>query len=229
MDQLSENKSYPKKIGLIEDDTVMRTYLDKLLRTQLGVVVVNTWEHAEAFWQSQQGGGLDILLVDLELPGQGGIELIQRMRVEHPRVICIVLTSSNNPEDVFSAIRGGASGYLIKQAGPEDLLRSLEGLVRDGLTLSPAIARLVADEFFRTDAALSVTTKRTLSFRRLTEREQQVLSAIAKRGTAKDTASELGLSYETVRVHMKKIYQKLHVKSKSEALALLAQNQGDAG
>lgn len=229
MDQPSENKSYPKKIGLIEDDTVMRTYLDKLLRTQLGVVVVNTWEHAEAFWRSQQGGDVDILLVDLELPGQGGIELIQRMRVEHPRVICIVLTSSNNPEDVFSAIRGGASGYLIKQASPEDLLRSLEGLVRDGLTLSPTIARLVADEFLRTDAALSATTKRTLSFKRLTEREQQVLSAIAKRGTAKDTADELGLSYETVRVHLKKIYQKLHVKSKYEALALLAQNQGDAG
>lgn len=229
METLSATKSDPKSIGLVEDDNMVRMYMERLLRKQAGVGVVKTWESAEAFWKSAERGEAEILLVDLDLPGQGGIELIERMRNEHPQVICIVLTSSNNPQDVFSAIRGGASGYLIKQASPEDLLRSLEGVVRDGLTLSPAIARLVADEFFRADDALSATTRRTQSFKKLTEREEEVLSALAKRGSAKDTAHELGLSHETVRVHMKKIYQKLHVKSKSEALAALAQSRMGAG
>ncbi|WP_395717994.1 response regulator transcription factor [Prosthecobacter sp.] len=214
-----------KKLGLVEDDKVMKLYLEKLLRAQPGVGVVKSWESAEAFWESPERDELEILLVDLELPGQGGIELIRKVRRLHPGMTAIVLTSSNDPRDVFSAIRGGASGYLIKQAGPDELLRSLEAVVRDGLTLSPVIARLVVDEFFKNDDVLSATASRAKSFEKLTRREQEVLNALAKFGTAKETANALALSHETVRVHMKKIYQKLHVKSKAEAVAVLARSR----
>lgn len=229
MGELSIEKSQSKKIGLVEDDKVVRLYIETLLRKQVGVEVVNSWESAEAFWNSEERHDLEIILVDLDLPGQSGIELIERMRNEQPRVICIVLTSSNNPQDVFSAIRGGASGYLTKQSSPEEWLRSLEGVVRDGLTLSPSIARLVANEFFKTDDALLATKGGASSFKKLTEREEDVLNTLAKFGSAKDTARELGLSHETVRVHMKKIYQKLHVNSKAEALASLARIRMGAG
>jgi DNA-binding NarL/FixJ family response regulator len=172
---------------------------------------------------------VEILLVDLDLPGQGGVELIGQLRGEQPTVTSIVLTSSDDPCDVFAAIRGGASGYLIKQASPNELLQSIEALVQDGLTLSPVIARLVVDEFFRTDSALTASTDRSESFSKLTDRERDVLNALARFGSAKDSARELGLSHETVRVHMKKIYQKLHVKSKAEAVAVLAQNSRRIG
>lgn len=225
MEEFTAKNARTKKVGLVEDDGVLRRFLEKLLSKQPGVSFVQAWDSAEAFWESSQRSGVEILLVDLELPGQGGIELIEKLRTEQPETTAIVLTSSDDPEDVFSAIRSGASGYLIKQASPNELLQSLEALVRDGLTLSPAIARLVVDEFFKTDSALVASVNRAGSFSKLTERELEVLNALAKYGSAKDCARELGLSHETVRVHMKKIYQKLHVKSKAEAVAILAQNQ----
>jgi DNA-binding NarL/FixJ family response regulator len=133
----------------------------------------------------------------------------------------VVLTASRNVEDVFTAIRNGASGYLIKSADPKAFQESLRQIINDGVSLSPSIARLLVEEF-REKAQKMAIAGRTKAIQSLTEREREVLNSLAISGRAKDVAQELGLSHETIRVHMKNIYQKLHVNSKSEALALLA-------
>lgn len=211
---------------MIEDDPVMRAYLKALLSKQVELESVDAWESAEAFFADQRHHGLGWLLVDLELPGDSGIDVIVRMRSEQPQTACIVLTASNDPKNVFQAIKAGASGYLVKEARAELLLQNLQDAVKDGMTFSPSVARLVVDAFLKAEAA-APTEPQVSSLEKLTEREREVLQQVQRLGNAKDVAASLGLSHETVRVHLKKIYQKLHVGSKTAAVALLAKSRND--
>lgn len=219
----SSQTSESKRVGIVEDDRVTRSYWEALLRNNSMVEFIAAWESAEAFFNDSRRGDVELLLVDLGLPGAGGIDLISRFKASQPETACIVLTASSDPEDVFGAIRAGASGYLVKQASPQTLLGDLNAILADGMTFSPQIAKMVVEEFLRADRP--AVTDRKAAMKRLTQRESEVLEALAARGNAKDVAVSLGLSHETVRVHMKKIYQKLHVTSKAEAVAVLAQSR----
>jgi DNA-binding NarL/FixJ family response regulator len=213
------------RTGLVEDELVSRTYWEAMLRRQPGLAFLRSWESAEAFIADAAHSEVDLLMVDLELPGVSGKDLIRRFKHDKPDAICVVLTSSTRPEDVFDAIRSGASGYLVKSSSPESLLSNFQNIVRDGIMLSPVVARLVVEEFLKSGSAAEPSPENKLE--RLTPRELEVLRAIQQFGNAKDVASLMGLSHETVRVHMKKVYQKLHVNSKNEAIAMLA--RGSAG
>lgn len=217
----SDTPTRNRRTALVEDEIVTRTYWEALLRKQAGVDFLRSWGSTEAFLADPVREEVDLLLVDLELPGASGQDLIRRFKQEKPEATCVVLTSSSNPEDVFDAIRSGASGYLVKGSGPEVLLDNLQNIVSDGMMLSPGIARLFVQEFLKGGSATQPSPEKKL--KRLTPRELEVLRAIQQFGNAKDVAAEMGLSHETVRVHMKKVYQKLHVKSKTEAVAMLAQ------
>lgn len=204
---------------MVEDDPVYRAYLTGLLKNTPEVEFVHAWESAEAMLADTRFPHVGLLFIDLELPGVSGLELISRLgRLPQPPR-CVVLTSSLDPEDVFTAIRGGASGYLVKSTDPQAFLENLRQVIQDGVSLSPFIARMLIDEFRQ---AAPQPGGRHLALKTLTARERQVLDTMAKHGSAKGMGEALGLSHETVRVHMKKIYQKLHVKSKAEALAVLS-------
>jgi two-component system nitrate/nitrite response regulator NarL len=213
--------SQNRRTGLVEDEIVTRTYWEALLRKQDGVDLLRSWGSAEDFLADADRAEVDLLLVDLELPGASGQDLIRRFKQEKPDATCVVLTSSSNPEDVFEAIRSGASGYLGKGSGPEVLLNNLQNILSDGMMLSPGIARLFVEEFLKGGPSAQPSAEKKLE--RLTPRELEVLKAIQQFGNAKDVAIHMGLSHETVRVHMKKVYHKLHVSSKTEAIAMLAQ------
>ncbi len=223
------NQTQGRRIGLVEDDRMIRTYLAALLQSQAEVGSVTVWESAEDFVTNSERNELDLLLVDLELPGESGISLIQRMHQKQPELSCIVLTSSSDPRDVFAAMRAGASGYLVKNSSPDELLGSIRSVIHDGVSLSPVIAKLLVDEFLSMGGgargARGGHNGQSSGVKSLTDREFEVLKLISKYGSAKETAAALGLSHETVRVHMKKVYQKLHVSSKEGALAVLAQSQ----
>ena len=217
----NDKPSQNRRTGLVEDEIVTRTYWEALLKKQDGVDFLRSWGSAEDFLADADRAEVDLLLVDLELPGASGQDLIRRFKQEKPDATCVVLTSSSNPEDVFEAIRSGASGYLVKGSGPEVLLNNLQNIVSDGMMLSPGIARLFVEEFLKGGPSTQPSAEKKLE--RLTPRELEVLRAIQQFGNAKDVAIHMGLSHETVRVHMKKVYQKLHVSSKTEAIAMLAQ------
>jgi DNA-binding NarL/FixJ family response regulator len=215
----------PRKTALVEDDVVYREFVTVLLQQMPEVDLVHSWESAEAMLADPQSQEVELLFVDLELPGLGGLGLISQLNQMDDPPLCVVLTSSRAAEDVFTAIRNGASGYLIKSGDPQTFQESLREMIDDGVSLSPAIARLLVTEF-RQKAPAGPSAGGRQSVRSLTKREREVLNGLAKLGSAKEVAMDLYVSHETVRAHMKKIYQKLHVNSKSEALALLAQDGG---
>ena len=209
-----------QRIGLVEDDPVYRAYTSSLLKNRPEVELVHAWESAEAMLADTRFLLVDLLFIDLELPGISGLELVSRLNMLQNPPSCVVLTSSIESENVISAIRDGASGYLIKTSDSQTFLESLRQMIMDGVSLSPQVARMLLDEFRLTPHQPAA---RHLALKILTSRERQVLDAMVTHGSAKGMGEALGLSHETVRVHMKKIYQKLHVNSKSEALAVLAQ------
>lgn len=191
-----------------------------LLRRMPEVDLVDAWESSEAMLADPRFQQVGLLLVDLEMPGLGGLDLLSHLnRMEDPP-LCVVLTVSRTVEDVFTALRNGASGFLIKSGDPQTFQESLKQVLQDGVSLSPSIARLLVQEF-RHNAQARSSAIRPNGIKSLTKRELEVLNGLAERGSAKEVGHELGLSHETVRAHMKKIYQKLHVNSKVEALALL--------
>jgi DNA-binding NarL/FixJ family response regulator len=213
----------PRKTALVDDDPVYRGFLETLLSQLPEIELVKSWESAEELLADAKIQEVELLFVDLGLPGQGGLGLISKLNQMNNPPQCVVLTSSTDPEDVFAAIRNGACGYLIKSGDAKIFQESLKQIIHDGVSLSPSIARLLVQEF-RQKAPAKPLVKKHQSVQSLTSREREVLNALAKLGNAKDVGRHLELSHETVRVHMKKIYQKLHVNSKVEALSLLAQD-----
>ncbi len=210
----------PLKVALIDDDPVFRKFVTALLRRMPEVELVDVWESSEAMLADPRFQEVELLLVDLELPGVGGLELISHLNQIEDPPSCVVLTVSHAAEDVFKAIRNGASGYLIKSGDLQTFQESLKQVIQEGVGLSPKIARLLVEQFRQITRARGGPASRG-GISSLTARELEVLKGLAKFGSAKDVGRELGLSHETVRVHMKKTYQKLHVNTKAEALALL--------
>ncbi|MDI1313277.1 response regulator transcription factor [Prosthecobacter sp.] len=217
----SSRKSH-HRTAVVEDDPVYRAYLTSLLKNTAEVEWVHAWESAEAMLADTHLPAVELLFVDLELPGISGLELISQLKKLQNPPVCVVLTSSLEPEHVFSAIRGGASGYLVKTLEPQAFLESLRQVIKDGVSLSPFIARMLIDEFRGSPPHPEGGHN---ALKNLTIREREVLDSMARNCSAKGVGEALRMSHETVRVHMKKIYQKLHVNSKSAALAVLAQEK----
>lgn len=204
------------KIGIVEDDRITRMLLVEMINRQEELEFVGHWGSAEEFWKDGRDVYADLLLIDLDLPEEDGGSLIFRIKRDRPNLTCVVLTASCDPQDVFQCLRQGASGYLVKDTTPEELLDGIRTAAKDGAVLSPLVARFLVDEFRQ----VSVVEAKKPSLNVLTEREMGILQNLATGHSPKDIANDLGLSYETVRAHLKKIYQKLHVKTREAAVGL---------
>lgn len=206
------------RIGIVEDDRLTRMLLVEMISRQEGLVLAGHWGSSEEFWSEGSTVPLDMLLVDLDLPQENGARLISRASQQLPELACVVLTASKQPQDVFDALRSGASGYLVKDSSPRELLEGIRAVALEGMSLSPRIARFLVDEF--RNVSDSSPAKPGLAV--LTTRELDILGRMSGGMSPKDVATDLSLSYETVRTHLKKIYQKLHVKTRGEAVARYA-------
>jgi len=213
---MSITSEVPKvvRVGVVDDDRITRMFLAEMINRQVELTVVGQWGSAEEFWTEGKSVPADLLLVDLDLPQEDGASLIYRIKQEKPDLSCVVLTASCEPQDVFQCLRNGASGYLVKDTTPEELTAGIRAAAKDGVSLSPLIARFLVDEFRNT----SVVDVKKPSLKVLTTREFEILQNLASGKTPKDVASQLALSYETVRAHLKKIYQKLQVKKRDAAV-----------
>lgn len=210
----------PVRIGIVEDDRLTRVLIVDMINRESNLELAGHWGSAEEFYENGMKVPMDLLLVDLELPGDNGATLISKAKVSRPDLFCLVLTASDKPEDVFDSLRKGASGYLVKDSSPRELIESIQMAVTDGVSLSPVIARFLVEEFRN----ISIGSRAKPNMEVLTTREIDVLRKLATGSSPKDVATAIGVSYETVRSHLKKIYQKLHVKTRSEAVALYAVN-----
>ena len=196
---------------LIEDHRGTREGLAQLISGSPGFIVSGRYSAGEEALKHIVQDQPDVVLTDIGLPGISGIEVAERVRELLPRVPILVLTVHGEDQHVFDALCRGACGYLLKDVAPARLLESIRELHAGGAPMSPEIARRVVLMFQK--FALPKTESN-----RLSARQVEVLQLLAEGHSYKGCAEKLGLSMDTVRFHVRQIYEQLHVHSKSEAV-----------
>lgn len=208
------------KILIVDDHAVVRKGIRALLATETDLEVIGEavdGEQAVALYQELKP---DLLLLDLIMPKVNGIEVIKKIKGDHPQAKILVLTSFAADDQVFPAIKAGALGYLLKDTEPDDLINAIHQVYLGESSLSPTVARKVLEEVFH-------PAQKPLSPDPLTNREVDVLLVLAKGKSNRDIAEELSISETTVRTHVSNILGKLHLASRTEA-ALYALKEGMA-
>jgi DNA-binding NarL/FixJ family response regulator len=203
-----------EELGLwvIEDDRIFRQALTELLNSTPGMRVESSFETCEeAIRLLEENGAPRIVLVDLGLPGMGGIDGIRRMKTLSPGTEFIVLTIHEEQQNVFGAICAGATGYLLKDLPPEEIIAKIREVLVGGAPMNPQIARQVL-------TMLSGSAAEKPSYG-LTEREGEVLHFMVEGLTRKEIADRLFVSPSTVQTHSRNIYEKLHVHTRGSVVA----------
>ncbi len=205
---------HPLRVGIVEDNSATRLFLHGILQAQPGLHCIGSWSSAEDALKATPTLKPDVMLVDLELPGMSGEDCLRALSAILPGAALLVLTSHDDPKRVFASLTAGANGYLLKGASPEELVSAISAAHGGGSPLSPAVAGLVINAFLTKPKAPGGG----LPLPSLSPREHQILELLTKGRVPKEAASDLSMSYETVRDHLKRIYRKLHVRSRTEAV-----------
>lgn len=200
------------RVVIIEDLREIREGLALLINGTAGFKCVACYGMMETALSRIEGERPDVILTDLGLPGMSGIEGIERLREIFPNVPIVALTIYDNDQQIFNALCSGANGYLLKNTPPARLLESLQEAAQGGAPMSPAIASRVVRLFreFRPPESADY---------RLTPQETELLRLLIEGHHKKTAAREMGISFHTVSFHLRNIYQKLRVHSKTEAVA----------
>lgn len=205
-------KPSPIRVAMIEDNDAYREHLAALVSGSDGFVCAGTHASAEEALKHLVHEKPDVLLLDLELPGLAGDNSIIALKQKLPALEIIILTLHDEPARIFKALQSGATGYLIKPISPVKLLETIVDAARGGAPMSSFVARLVLRDFQqRGKAARELET--------LTPRETQILELLSTGNSSKEIAGALEISVRTVGTHLHHIYEKLHVASRSQAVA----------
>ena len=210
--QDSSNAAPPVQVLVIEDVRDVREGLMALINGTRGFSCTHAYRTMEEALARVQADKPDVILTDIKLPGMSGIEGIPVLRDRCPEVPIIALTVYDNDDQVFKALCAGASGYLLKNTRPARLLESIHEVLAGGAPMSPEVARRVVRLFREFKPPLYATYH-------LTPQESELLRLLVEGHQKKTAASEMGISVNTVSFHLKNIYAKLAVHSKSEAVA----------
>jgi DNA-binding NarL/FixJ family response regulator len=200
------------KIAIIEDQGTIRESLEMLIGTADGFCCTGTFDSMENALLPIGNDLPDVVLVDIGLPGMSGIEGIRELKKRYPAVTPIMLTVYEDDTRIFDALCAGACGYMLKKTPPARLLESLREAASGGSPMSPEVARRVVSLFRELRVPADADSQ-------LTPHEVRLLKLLVEGHNYKTAAVELNLSINTIRFHMKSIYQKLQVHSKSEAVA----------
>ena len=198
-------------VSIVEDDPGVRASLAQLIDSSPGFRCLSQHPSAESALQELPRKVPEVVLMDINLPGLSGVECVRRLKPVLPAMQIIMLTVYQNTEHVFNALAAGATGYLLKQTPPADLLNAIRDVQGGGSPMSSHIARKIVQSFQKTATAQDAEN--------LSPREGQVLDLLSKGYLYKEIAEKLGLTYATVHTHIRHIYEKLHVRSRTEAVA----------
>ncbi|MCJ7619087.1 MAG: response regulator transcription factor [Anaerolineae bacterium] len=197
---------------LAEDHTIVRKGLRSLLETQAGIEVIGeAGDGREAIRQVEQQRP-DIVLMDITMPGLNGLEATRQIKKRFPEVKVLILTVHSDEEYVREILRAGASGYLVKQAAPYELISAIEAIQSGKSYLSPLVCKKVVQEFLQHAAGSAEEG----SFERLTDREREVLQLIAEGNSTRDIAELLHMSAKTAETHRARLMRKLDIHSTAE-------------
>lgn len=204
------------RIAIFDDNKNIRESITLLLETEPEFEVVGSYSHVLDCVDDTRECNPDVVLMDIEMPGMTGIEAVKKIRKEFPQVQVLMQTVFEDDDRVFDSICAGASGYILKNFLNTRLVDFIKELQYGGSPMSPSIARKVLNKM--QSVAQAIRPGETPEYH-LTAREKEVLSCLVNGQSYKMIAADLSISYETVRSHVKKIYEKLHVASLTEVVA----------
>jgi DNA-binding NarL/FixJ family response regulator len=214
----------PIRVTIVEDDARVREALVEIVNEAPNLRCTAAFDCAEAALKKFPAEETDVALVDINLPGQSGIELVAELKAQHPRLHFVMMTVYEDSEQIFNSLQAGATGYLLKRARPAEIVSAIHEVFRGGSPMSPEIARKVVLFFHqrRTGAA-----EASAKMEALTKRESEILTQLAKGSLYKEIADHMNISLDTVRTHLQHIYNKLQVHSRHEAVLKFLGRQTD--
>jgi DNA-binding NarL/FixJ family response regulator len=198
-------------LAIVEDLAEVREGLKQFISLNPEFIILGAFQTAEDAMDELPKLNPDIVIMDINLPGMSGIECMKQIKKKIPRTQFMMFTVYENDEKVFEALKAGASGYLLKNTGLLQLIAALKELYNGGSPMSANIARKLVSLFQNEHAEAEPTTA-------LSKRENEILLLLSKGLLYKEIADQLGISVGTVRQHIHKIYEKLHVQNRTEAL-----------
>ena len=201
------------KVVIYEDNSDLRGALAALIGGTEGYELAGAFDNCVNVVNQVAVLKPDVVVMDIDMPGMTGIEGVMHLKKAHPQVEAMMLTVFDDDERVFQAVCAGASGYLLKKTPPARILEALREVTEGGAPMSPVIARKVLQLYSGKPAEKGATLDK------LTVREVEVLKNLARGFSQKMVAVEMKISHETVRTYVKRIYEKLHVHSITEAIA----------
>ncbi len=202
------------RVLIVEDDHVVRDAYAQFISATSDLKCHGACGSAEDALSFAAKHSFDVALVDIGLPGMSGLECIRRLRELVPDGLVMMVTVFEDPDRIFGSLEEGASGYLNKQVTPQQLLDAIRALQAGGSPMSAGIARRVVESFRR-----PASTNEHIA--RLSPRQTEILESLAKGRLYKEIADKLDISVDTVRTHIRNIYEKLHVRNRTEACLLL--------
>jgi len=198
------------KVTIVEDNDKIRNGLLMLINGSEGYKCISDYSSGEAALKSIPNDKPDVVLMDINLPGMSGIKCVEKLKQKLPDLQFMMITVYEEDEQIFQSILAGASGYILKRTPPAELLEAIKELHEGGSPMSVQIARKVVDAFRKIGKSAKDTEN-------LSERENAILSQVAKGYQDQEIADELCISVKTVRTHLRNIYKKLQVRSRTEA------------
>ncbi len=207
----ANNAKQVRCVGVVEDDTGLRRNLVRIITAAPGLRCIGSWPDGASALNALPDLKPDVVLMDINLPGMSGVECTARLKLVCPETQVIIVTVYNDSENIFNALKVGACGYLLKRTSSAGIVEAITEVLNGGAPMSGEIARKLVGAF-QTAPAKSATGSE------LSPREREILRLMAQGSTDKKIAADLNLSYHTVKVHARSIYEKLHIHSRAEAV-----------
>ncbi len=204
-------------VSIVEDNEPVRNTLARSLDRAEGFKCLSQFSNAEAALEALPKERPQVVLMDINLPGINGVECARRLKQIAPEIQIIMLTVYEDTENIFNALMAGATGYMLKRTPRAELLAAIKDVHRGGSPMTTHIARKVVQALQQRPA--TPATPQQTSADVLSTREQEVLDCLAKGFLYKEIAEKLGISYETVHTYIRRIYEKLQVRTRTEAVA----------
>ncbi|PRY87412.1 response regulator [Mongoliibacter ruber] len=198
------------KVLLYEDNDLLKESIVSLVKLNEDMELLGAFGHANDVEEDVKAHMPDLILMDIEMPGRSGIEATKIVKQLYPSTLILILTVFDDSENILNAIKAGASGYLLKKFISTRLFSAVEELLEGGAPMSPTVAKLVIQSMQRTSQVVNYG---------LTEREKDVLLSLSKGNSFKLIAADCKISIDTVRTHIKHIYEKLQVHCQTEAVS----------
>jgi len=207
------SKEFTTDVAIVEDNAALGSSLRKIVESAPEFKCVGVWTTAEDALKKIDAFRPHVVLMDINLPGMSGIEATARVKAHLPEIQVIMVTVYRDHDKIFAALKAGASGYLLKRSTPADVRDAIRDVRSGGAPMSAEIARRVVEAFHQPVKA----APSALDEVKLSKRETEILELLCEGLANKEIADRLDISVETVRVHLKHVYEKLHVRSRTEA------------